>query len=150
MREHRANEHPLSKYATEIAINATPWVILLLTALFAPRAHANQLELRDLYIESKKAVGTNRTTLLPNGEQKRGELNLGVDYGYRAWYNRLKVTSFYASQFRHVSLTVETGFRLGSFEVFADHYSGHALDAVYDEKYPNMNSIGVRIKLVTK
>lgn len=140
-------EHFLSRNSAVIAVTLAPWVVAILTLLFAPQSHATELKLDDLYIEHKKAIGTNRTPLMPNNEIKRGELNLGLEYSFGMLYNKLKVTSYYASQFRHVSLGAEMGIKWDRLELFVDHYSGHALDAVYPQKYPNENSVGVRLRL---
>lgn len=120
------------------------WAVAAILLLISfGESEAAEPKLDNLYIEAKKSIGTNRTPYMVPDE-KRGELNLGLQYSVRRIYNRLKVTSFYGHQFRHVSLDTELGLKFDKFEVFVDHYSGHALDYQYEFKYPNMNSIGIR------
>lgn len=139
-------EHFLSRNASEIAILLTPYVIAILTLLFAPSIVAKELTLDDLHIEAKSTFGESRDFHMPNGEEKKGELNLGLAYSKGIAYNKMKVRGFFGHQFRHVSLETEAGIRLKDFEVFVEHYSGHAMDAEYGTKYPKTNAVGTRIR----
>lgn len=139
-------EHFLSRNASEISFLLTPYVIAILTLLFTPRIHAKELTLDDLHIEAKSSVGESRDFHMPDGEEKKGELNLGLAYSKGMLYNKLKVRGFYGHQFRHVSLETEAGVKFSDFEIFVEHYSGHAMDAEYGTKYPKTNALGARIR----
>jgi len=136
----------LGNNSADCSIALTPYVIAILTLLFASRIVAKELTLDDLHIEAKSTFGGSRDFHMPNGEEKKGELNLGLAYSKGIAYNKLKVRGFYGHQFRHVSLETEAGVRFSDFEVFVEHYSGHAMDAEYGSKYPKTNAVGARIR----
>lgn len=123
-------------------------IFLVSGLIFLVSPTATEIKLEDLYIEAAKSIGTNRTPLMQL-EEKRGELNLFTRYSYGKTYTDIKIISFFGRQFRFVALDVESGYKINkNFDVYIEHYSGHALDYMYDGfKYPNMNSVGFRMRL---
>lgn len=110
---------------------------------------ASAFELETFNIEYQKSIGTNRTFLLPEDRTKKGVLAADFltsisKYGY----NFTRVESYISDrQFSYVGLKTELGINFSSFQVFVNHYSGHCMDCVYNFKYPNENSIGIRLFL---
>lgn len=130
---------------------------LILFTLVSFSANAGDLKrylkIRDLSIEATRAIGTNRDFIIPEGEEKQGDLNLNFVVGDRHKYFKLttRVESMYTDrQFRYVSLTEELAYEpsRNGVEFFINHRSEHCLDCSYMIKYPNTNSIGVRIKFI--
>jgi len=110
-----------------------------------------RLKLTDFYIEAEKAVMSNRTPNQVENEKVGGWMNLGYKIEDSWFYNKGKITSEYSSkQFRHVSLEAEVGVSLSNYEIYYRHYSGHMLDSRYETKYPEENSVGIRINLIEK
>jgi len=106
------------------------------------------LELRDFNIYAGRSVGTNRHESLPEGEKMVGTLGMSFTTGWKVFYSKTGVDSYYTSrQFRYVGLKNETGLDFGNVEVFVQHHSEHQLDIndEFDSKYPNRNQVGVRI-----
>lgn len=111
------------------------------------------VKLNKAYIEITKSVGTNRHWSIPEGESKSGDLNFFTETIYFNFiYARSMVNSFYTdSQFRYVSLTEEIAVKpFKQLELFYQHRSEHGLDYEYlnIDKYPNTNSVGIRINLL--
>lgn len=100
-------------------------------------------------IEYQKSIGTNRTPLLPSDRIKKGVLSGDFEteigkYGY----NTSKIESYISDrQFSYIGLKTEFGINIDRLQIFMYHYSGHCMDCIYDFKYPNENSIGIRFNL---
>lgn len=127
--------------------------LFLVTQCSTRLTTTHALELTDLSIEYNEAVGTNRNRLLPSDSTKKGELNLNMAVRTSEWtYTNAKVESqIDTSQFRTIGLKVESGLRYKIVELYLYHHSQHVIDTVdLRGKYPNENSIGVRIKLCCK
>lgn len=121
--------------------------IIFLIALLATNV-AYSLELSDLKLEAMSGLGTNRSPYLVENEERTGELNLQMTIKKDFIYSTSKVYSTIgARQFAHVGLYSELGARYEQYELFINHRSDHALDSNYGKKYPNINSIGIRIDL---
>ena len=108
------------------------------------------LELSDLALEYNHAVMTNRSPILDKDETKRGELNLEMKIKTTKYtYQDIRVLSTIGkNQFRHVALDTESGIRYNEIDLYYKHKSQHSLDAqVYENGYPNENSVGLRIRL---
>lgn len=105
--------------------------------------------LDEFNIEYLKSVSTNRTPLLPDHRQKAGELSTNFNFRVmKTVYSRNRIESYIAqNQFSYVGLISEVGISNDTMELFVKHYSGHCLDCIYNMKYPNENSIGIRLKL---
>lgn len=107
-------------------------------------------KLTKFYVEAEKAVMSNRTFNQVGKERVGGWLNLGYQVDHGPVYTKSKVTSEYSSsQFRHVSFDAELGLRItNNYEIYYRHYSGHMLDSNYGIKYPEENSVGIRLNLI--
>lgn len=117
--------------------------ILLLLLPFQIQA----LELQDLSIEYKHAVGTNRHWNIPQGEVKKGELNFNIETKGDYIFSTTRIKTMLTRQFRYGALEQEVGLYKDDYELFLHHESEHALDYEYDREYPNQNSVGFRVKL---
>lgn len=133
-----------SKSAFIFSILVLAYILFMMELCFA-----QDFQLKDLYIEGDRAVGTNRHVYLPKGETRRGSLNLGMEIVNGPVYSKNIVSSMYTEkQFRHVSLYSEMGVRYKQVEGYINHYSGHIMDTTTDYKYPNTNGIGIRFNIV--
>ena len=117
-------------------------------------AKADFIEVDNLYLETEKTFGSNRGYYIPAGEVPRYNLNAGLDMvdGLGILYSESKISSTVGdSQFRYVAIDTEFGLNttLG-VQVYIKHYSGHMLDAVSEDRFPQENSIGIRFHLIGK
>jgi len=126
------------------------FVGIMLILLISNASAKDEVKLDELYIEAEKAVLSNRSYYLLPGEQKRHELSFGMRFNYNdKFYNKLKVRSITGtSQFRFIGLDNELGMNYKVFQIYFRHFSGHALDTQYNRRFPEDNSIGVRIHLL--
>lgn len=111
----------------------------------------DSLTVENLYVEGHKHILSNRTPLLKDNEGKNYSLLLGLDVNLGKYlYSRTEVGGFADKrQFRHVYLDVEKGYKpYKDIEIFIRHMSGHSLDYAPDVRFPEDNSIGVRIYLL--
>ena len=123
-------------------------ISLVILATLGLSSLAFGTELTDLSIEYKSAIGTNRHWIIPEGEQKLGETNINMRIEGDIIYSQTRIeTMFTNKQFRYGALDQEIGFKIDSGEVFYHHKSQHAFDYNFGVKYPNENSLGIRIKL---
>ena len=114
---------------------------------------SKSLGLDKVYFETEKHVFSNRDYYLPNYEQPRYGLNLGIEFEFNEhFYNDIKVLSRTGErQFRFVGLETETGIHLGKYvDIYFRHFSGHALDADYLDnrpytRFPEANVFGIRL-----
>lgn len=127
----------------------TAYFLSLFFFIFLITQCSHAIELTDLSIEYNHSISTNRDWLLPRDSARRGELNLNMAVRTsELTYTELEVHSTIdQSQFRHVGLEVESGLRAGQYNFYVQHHSQHILDAGSDRKFPNVNSIGVRVRL---
>lgn len=125
-------------------------LILLLSISFSAWADVPYLKVQNLYLEAEKAYGTNRSYNLPEDRIPSHYANLGFDLTFTKYvYSNSKIKSVVdQSQFRNVSLDSELGFKLLGLDIYARHFSGHALDSNYGKKFPQENSIGIRLNLI--
>ena len=126
---------------------------LIIAIVLIASSLSQAMTLTDLSVEYKHAVSTNRHWAIPEGEIKGGELNLLMRNDGKLMFTRAIIrTMFTNKQFRYGALEAEVGFKYKAAEIFMHHLSEHVLDYKYGDprykyKYPNSNSIGVRIKL---
>lgn len=126
------------------------YIILL---LFPLSVFSKDVKIKDLYIDAERAVFTNRPYEMPPGYKKKYGLGLGLDVDlYKYGYLNQRIQGMTGPrQFRHVSWEFETGVRLDKHvEFYFRHYSGHALDSQYESRFPESNSVGIRLYLITK
>lgn len=121
--------------------------ILTFLTLSAFKSEAD-FKLSDLSIEHLYSVGTNRHWSIPEGERKKGEINLLMKHSSEYFYSKTVIGMMYTDkQFRYGSLEGEIGGQAGRVELFIHHKSEHTLDIERDVKYQNQNSVGIRIQL---
>lgn len=130
-------------------------IILILIMLFSLPVFAGEfriLKINKLHLEFDHAVGTNRHWTIPDGEEKKGSFNLRFDLSnyQENIFLRQYLETFYTGQFRYVGYTSEIAAEPydSGLEFFIKHKSEHSLDNQYEMRYPNQNSIGVRIKFI--
>ncbi len=119
-------------------------LLYILTSLFA-----SDIELKHLSLEYEYAVGTNRPPYFFEGYgRKVGELNLNMRTEIDNIYSIIRVESIIAErQFSNVALDTELGIKWERFDFYTQHRSEHILDQTMPQKYPNENSVGVRVNL---
>lgn len=104
-------------------------------------------KLRRLYIETEKRVHNNRSYYLNEPRSATYDLNLGVDFDFPlSTYFRNKVVSTTDhSQFRFIGYHFEVGGEpIDNIEVYLRHFSGHAMDDQFPNRFPEDNTIGIR------
>lgn len=124
---------------------------LLFSLLISFSSYA-QFTLESMYIEATRSISTNRHWSIPKNEIKRGDLSLFAEISiFKYLRSRSKVESFYTDvQFRYIALDQELYIKpTDQIELFIKHKSEHGLDFEYKniDKYPNTNSVGIRIYL---
>jgi hypothetical protein len=129
-------------------------VLLFLLATTMNIGKADWIEVDNLYLETEKTFGTNRGYTLPEDSKPKYNFNMGMDMtdGLGILYNSSKISSTVdQSQFRYVGLDTEIGLNttLG-FQIYYRHFSGHVLDAVMTDRFPQENVIGLRFNLLGK
>ena len=133
-------------------VNVSKYILFIGSLLLLNISWAgDELRLSDFSIYADKAVATNRHWSIPEDEVKKGELGLDMVIRYHKFYSRTNFNSFYTDrQFRYISLDTEAGMSYHKFDFYLRHVSEHALDREFDygSKYPNQNSIGMRLNLV--
>lgn len=124
-----------------LAIGLT--ILLLLVSLTGEATELSLLE-----VEFKHAVGTNRSWNIPENERKGGEVNINMRVDGKKFYKFTRIKTMYTHQFRYGAYVGELGYKVNKdVEVFLHHESQHAMDYNFGFKYPNENSIGLRVKL---
>lgn len=118
----------------------------------------NHIKVKQLYIETDRAVINNQHWSIPKGEVKKGSLGLGLelsDYN-EIYFIRSNVDSFYTDrQFRYISLIQEIALepKKKGLEIFFRHQSEHGMDFEYQNtngrfRFPDQNSIGIKFKFI--
>lgn len=109
------------------------------------------VKIRNLYIEVEKHVSNNRSYYIPEEEQPTHSLDLvlNVDITKSLYLNQRVSSQVGTYQFRHVGYEPEIGYRtkLG-IDLYFRHFSGHALDFTYDQRFPEENVVGIRFNFV--
>lgn len=122
-------------------------LLFILTSI-QTQAQASSFNLSDLSIEHLYSVGTNRHWAVPEGERKKGEINLSMRHDSKYLYSKSRIGMMYTdNQFRYGALEYEVGGKAGRVELFLQHLSEHTLDFNMGRDYFNSNSIGIRIQL---
>ena len=127
--------------------------VLILTLFSLPlfaQDLSRYVNVKSLYIEGEKRIGTNREYFLKNSQNVKHDVNLGLDLDLplNLYYNSIVTSITDTRQFRHVGYELELGHRpFNGVEVYIQHFSGHALDEQYDRAFPQSNKVGVRLIL---
>lgn len=116
-------------------------------------AKASYINIDNLYLETEKMYGTNRLQYLPKTSTPKYNVNGGIKLGddLGILYSVSKVsTTVDQSQFRYMALDSEMGINLnkGGIQIYIKHYSGHLLDSVSPDRFPEENTFGVRFNLL--
>jgi hypothetical protein len=120
--------------------------LAILLAFVTLASEAAELSL--LEVEFKHAVGTNRSWNIPENEEKGGEVNINMRVDGKKFYKFTRIKTMYTRQFRYGAYVGELGYKVNKdVEIFLHHESQHAMDYNLGFKYPNENSIGLRVKL---
>lgn len=106
-------------------------------------------EVKALYIETEKSIMTNRTWLIPQDEESKGFVNLGIEYDFnKTFYLNQRVETEFTRQFRYIGYKSELGVRVLGVDIYYRHFSGHAMDFNYGRPFPESNAIGVRWNMI--
>lgn len=128
------------------------FLVTVASKAFGARLQDN-IKVTNLYLELNRTILSNRDYHLVNIDSKRYELNLGLNtnIGTRFYWNNLITSKTDSSQFRFIGLDSEFGYRLlEDVKVYYRHFSGHALDSQYDERFPEDNSLGIRLDFISE
>ena len=109
------------------------------------------VKIRNLYIEVEKHNFANRSYFIPENEDLTNSLNLvlNMDINKYLYLNQRITSQVGTRQFRHIGYQPELGFRSKwGVDLYFRHFSGHALDFVYDRRFPQENAVGVRFNLI--
>lgn len=124
--------------------------ILLLICLSAQAQDMN-VKVKHLYIDAQKHYLTNRSYFLNENERLRYSITLGLkmDLSKNVYLNQFIPTKVGTSQFRFIGYISELGYRSKwGIDLYAKHFSGHALDSKFKRDFPEENSVGVRFNLI--
>ncbi len=116
----------------------------------------DMLKLEDLSVEVEKyeIMGNTRHPYMYKDAPPNYGLNLNMKLSLMKYlYNNSQVLSLTdQSQFRFIGLKMENGIEIDKINIYHRHFSGHALDTTYQDKYrfPEENAIGIRINLLSK
>ena len=115
-------------------------------------ARADIVEVDNLYIETERTFNSNRGYLLPSGSEPKYNFNIGLDMvdGLGILYSNSVISSTVdQSQFRYIALDTEFGINFVlPIQLYYRHYSGHMLDYLPDERFPEENVIGLRLNII--
>jgi hypothetical protein len=137
-------------------------VIAVTVGLFfgACAASAETMVLRKFNFELSKYSDTSRDGyILVEKPKERLEMRPKIDFEWDFYCTTYDEFCFYlnqsvigkstTAQYRYVSWILEGGFSFKNVDFFYWHQSQHSLEAyALGGKYPNENSLGVRLKLV--
>ena len=125
-------------------------IFLLFSLNVMAKDISNILVLKDLYIESEKHVRSNRSYYIPENEQPRFDLNLGMnlDIGKYSYFDTRVVSITNQRQFRFIAWEFENGLSYYGIDLYVRHFSGHLLDTGEDRRFPEDNTIGIRVNFV--
>ena len=126
-------------------------VVFLATVTLAKASDITRfVKTKSLYIEGEKNVLSNREYHMPENEQPKHALNLGLDLDIgKNLYLDKKVSSLTNDrQFRFISLDFEAGVSKYGVDLYFRHFSGHTLDTGLKTRFPEDNAVGIRINLI--
>ena len=130
--------------------NFTLLIFLVLLVSFTGRADV--IKVNNLYVETEKLVNTNRGYYVPKGSAPKYNFNVGMNFidGLGIIYLDNEISSTVdQSQFRYVALDNELGINTTiGIQIYYRHYSGHMLDAVNADRFPEENVIGLRFNII--
>jgi len=125
--------------------------LLILSSPALAKDLSKHVEVKRLFIEAEKRTMVNREYFLVDREAARYDLNLGLDLELPAsfYYNNMVTSTTDDNQFRFVGYRFEVGVRpFSGIDLYFQHFSGHALDQMYIEDFPQRNKIGIRFNII--
>ena len=127
-------------------------LLLLITFNSYAKDLSNIIHVKKLYIETEKHIIANRDYYFIEGKTPNYGLNLGLKLeALNYLYMKNKITSRTdENQFRFIGLDHETGIMYNGLDVYFRHFSGHSLDGILTQRFPESNSIGIRFNFINK
>ena len=132
-------------------------MIMLLFLAFPSKSEEPQLadyiHMKDLYIEMDRSILSNRNYYLVDKRSRKYGVNLGLnlDITDLSFFNSKLISITNASQFKYIGLTFDTGVKLiKGIELYYKHFSGHALDQEFPDRFPEENALGIRFRLIER
>jgi hypothetical protein len=112
---------------------------------------SKHVEVKRLFIEAQQRTLVNREYFLVDREASKYDLNLGLDLELPAsfYYNNMVTSTTDSNQFRFVGYEFEVGTRpFNGVDIYFQHFSGHALDQMYVDDFPQRNAFGIRFNII--